>query len=374
MFAFIPILLVYLGLNYFIGWNGSLLLSYYGNPVPQGVYWTLFALMVFAYLLGRSPFPGGPAGRALKWIGSYYFAFMEFAVIVLPLADLSLWLAKRNGGNPDVYVPVISSLTLLIFVALLIRGSWNAWNPVVRKYEIEVDKQAGNLKQLRIAVASDLHLGDIVDNRHLGRLVSIVKEMKPDLVLLPGDVIDDVVEPFIRKNMIEQLKQLTPKYGIYAVLGNHEYYGGHINRYTKHMKENGIPVLQDETVLIDNSFYVAGRKDKTAQSMDPAGRLSQAELLSGLDHSKPIVLMDHQPYQFQEAADAGADLMLSGHTHRGQFAPNHWVTRRLFELDWGYLRKHNMHVIVSSGFGTWGPPIRLASRSEIVEVKVIFKK
>ena len=84
--------------------------------------------------------------------------------------------------------------------------------------------------------------------------------------------------------------------------------------------------------------------------------------------------MDHQPYAFGTAADAGADLLLCGHTHRGQFAPNHLITRRLFELDWGYMRKSALHVLVSSGFGTWGPPIRLFSRSEVLFVTLNFAK
>jgi predicted MPP superfamily phosphohydrolase len=139
------------------------------------------------------------------------------------------------------------------------------------------------------------------------------------------------------------------------------------------MSRIGIPVLRDESVLVNDALYIAGRKDKTAESAAQGGRLSVSSLLSELDADRPIILMDHQPYHFDKAAAAGVDLMLSGHTHRGQFAPNHWVTRRIFELDWGYLIKDKMHVVVSSGFGTWGPPIRLASRSEIVEIKVQFK-
>lgn len=134
----------------------------------------------------------------------------------------------------------------------------------------------------------------------------------------------------------------------------------------------GIPVLRDERVTPDGVLHVVGRKDKTAESMDPDGRQPVAELLEGLDPALPVVLMDHQPYGYAAAAEAGVDIIVSGHTHRGQFAPNHWVTRRLFELDWGYLRKGKMHAIVSSGFGTWGPPVRLASRSEIVHLSVTF--
>lgn len=107
-------------------------------------------------------------------------------------------------------------------------------------------------------------------------------------------------------------------------------------------------------------------------SMDPDGRMSVEELLSRTDRAKPIIMMDHQPYQFGIAAQAGVDLLLCGHTHRGQFAPNHLITKRLFELDWGYMRKDDLHVVVSSGYGFWGPPIRLASRSEIVLIELTF--
>lgn len=100
--------------------------------------------------------------------------------------------------------------------------------------------------------------------------------------------------------------------------------------------------------------------------------MSVGQLLSEADLSKPVILLDHQPYALQTAADAGADLMLSGHTHRGQMAPAHLVTRRLFELDWGYLKKGAMHVIVSSGYGLWGPPVRLGSRSEIIDIRLKF--
>jgi predicted MPP superfamily phosphohydrolase len=186
-------------------------------------------------------------------------------------------------------------------------------------------------------------------------------------------VIDDVIEPFMRKEMSKVMSQLQAPFGIYAVPGNHDYYGGHIKEYVKQMEAIGIRVLQDESVLIHDSFYLAGRKDKAAETIDPAGRVSVQELLQDLNVTRPIIMMDHQPYHFDKAAAAGVDLLLCGHTHRGQFAPNHWITRRVFELDWGYMLKEKMHVIVSSGFGTWGPPIRLASRCEILELTVRFR-
>jgi predicted MPP superfamily phosphohydrolase len=292
---------------------------------------------------------------------------------LLPLADLAGWLLKKSGYGAAVYIGLTGSVVLLLLVFLLILGSYNAWSPIVRTYNVSIAKNAGERRQMRIAVASDIHLGNIVGNRHLGRLVNMINGMSPDLILLPGDVIDDDIEPFIRNNMSTTMKRLKARYGIYAVLGNHEYYGGHIEEYVKQMELIGIGVLRDETVTIEGGVQIAGRKDRTSETAEPGGRLGIAELLQGLDHSKPIVVMDHQPYHFDKAAAAGADILLCGHTHRGQFAPNHWVTGRLFELDWGYLLKNNMHTIVSSGFGTWGPPIRLASRSEIIELVVEFQ-
>lgn len=196
--------------------------------------------------------------------------------------------------------------------------------------------------------------------------------MKPDVILLAGDVLDDSIEPFIRNRMSEQLKLLKARHGVYAVLGNHEYYGGSIKEYTELMDSIGIKVLQDE-VVETAGVYIVGRKDKTAEAMEAGGRLSVSSLLEGLDLSRPVIMMDHQPTGFDLAAKAGVDILLSGHTHRGQIAPNHWITKRLFELDWGYLLKEKMHVIVSSGYGTWGPPIRLASRSELIKLEVLLE-
>ncbi|OPA74606.1 phosphoesterase [Paenibacillus selenitireducens] len=369
---FIPVVITFIIINLYVGWHGNWLLSFYDVPLAGTLYWILFWVVALSYLIGRFRLVPGPLGRGLKVVGSYYIAVLEFAVILLPITDLVAWFLHLAGIASTSYVPFLSGIVGIVLIALLLRGSWNAWSTVKRTYELEVPKIAGGLKELRILVASDIHLGNIVGKRHLRRLILHMRAMQPDLILLPGDVIDDDIEPFMRNNMAKVMKQLHARLGVYAVLGNHEYYGGHIEQYVKEMKKIGIQVLRDETVLVDNLFYVVGRKDKAAEGMDPEGRAGIEALLAPLDHSKPIIVMDHQPYHFDKAAHAGADLLLSGHTHRGQFAPNHWITRRLFELDWGYMQKGMMHVIVSSGFGSWGPPIRLASRSEVIEIVLHF--
>ncbi|MEK5032433.1 metallophosphoesterase [Paenibacillus sp. FSL R7-0302] len=374
MLAGAAVMVLVLGLvNVYIGWHLSVLLQAWLPGMNTAAYWTIFLVISFSYMIGRVPLPQvlRPVGRLFKVIGSYYLACMEFAVIMLPLTDLLYGVLALAGANLSAFVTEAGTTLLVLLAVFLIWGSRNAWSTVVRTHRLKVDKSIGTSVPLTVAVASDLHLGNIVGNRHLRRMVREMNAMNPDIILLAGDVLDDSIEPFLRNGMEQQLKQLKARYGVYAVLGNHEYYGGSIAQYTEVMRSVGIQVLQDE-VVETSGVYVAGRKDKTAEAMEAGGRLSVETLLEGLDRSKPILMMDHQPTGFGIASQAGVDVLLSGHTHRGQIAPNHWITRRLFELDWGYLLKNKLHVIVSSGYGTWGPPIRLASRSELIKLELVL--
>ncbi|BBI33725.1 metallophosphoesterase [Cohnella abietis] len=367
-------LAVYTGINYYLGWHITEWFDGIGFTYSPWAFWVPFGIIAFGYIAGRVPLPQvlKPIGRLLKVVGSYYIFIMEAGFLLFLIGDLIRFIVAIFGANVGDYALYANSAILAIIVILLVVGSRNAWSPVIRKYDLEINKVAAvdGKKQWTVAVASDIHLGNVVGRKHLKRLIDRVNAMDADLVLLPGDVIDDSIEPFLRNKMGNLLSQLKAKEGVYAILGNHEYYGGHVEQYIEEMNKIGIRVLRDETVDIAGQLHLAGRKDKTAESLDPSKRLSADELLRSLDKSKPIILMDHQPTKFAQAAEAGADIMLSGHTHRGQFFPNHLVTKRLFELDWGYMRKGAMHVIVSSGFGSWGPAIRIGSRSEIIQIKV----
>lgn len=368
-------MLLILGLvNYYTGYHAWLLVQEWFSGISSGWFWTVFMLVAFAYVIGMIPWPKAvkPIARFFKVIGSYYLACLEFALIMLPLTDLLYVILGWSGVDRTHFIAEAGGTLIVLLVIFLVWGSINAWSTVIRSHSIPIDKSIGTSTPLTIAVASDLHLGNIVGNRHLKRMVAQMNAMNPDVILLAGDVLDDSIEPFVRNSMSEQLKQLKARHGVYAVLGNHEYYGGSIQEYTELMRSIGIKVLQDEVEEVAG-VYIVGRKDKTAETMEAGGRMSVSSLLSGLDLSRPVIMMDHQPTGFDVAAQAGVDVLLSGHTHRGQIAPNHWITKRLFELDWGYLRKDKMHVVVSSGYGTWGPPIRLASRSEIIKLEVMLE-
>jgi predicted MPP superfamily phosphohydrolase len=256
---------------------------------------------------------------------------------------------------------------------ILAYGAWNATHTVWRSYEIALEKSAGDLSELRIVMVSDIHLGKIVDNRRLQYLVDQINARQPDLVLLAGDVIDEDIGHFIDQDMASTFRQLQSRFGVFAVLGNHEYIGRETEAAIELMRSGGITMLRDSYLNVDNRFIIAGRDDWDRQRFMGSPRKPLAQWLQGIDPTKPLILMDHQPRELAAAQAIGADLIVSGHTHRGQLYPNHWVTQRLYELDWGYLQKGALHAIVSSGFGTWGPPIRTNANSEIIEIIVKFR-
>lgn len=366
------VILTFLVINIYIGWNILQFLAFYHISPWPALYWIVYTLIAMSFIIGKIPRLKGVLKRLMTVVGACYIFIFEYLVFVLPVVNLLIWGLGHTALERSVYFPLISWSAIALLLWLIVRGSYNAWSPVVRTYDIVIAKDVPSLPQLNIVMASDFHLGNIVGRRHLERFKGAIDTLQPDLILLVGDMIDDSIEPFMRHRMYEWFAELQARFGIYAVLGNHEYYGGHRDRYVEQMARINIPVLQDEVVDIEQLFYVVGRKDRTALSFDEGGRLSFSELLADIDLSRPVIVMDHQPNEFAEASAAGADMLLSGHTHRGQFVPNQLFTKRIFELDWGYMLKNNMHVFVSSGFGTWGPPIRIGSRSELLHIKVRF--
>lgn len=368
----IPFLVViFILVNVYIGWNGYVLLASFFPSASPLVYGIIFGIIASSFIVGRLSLLG-PVGRLLKVIGSYYVFILEYALLTLPIVNLLAWGFGRMLGYSSEHIQVIGLILLGLIVILIARGTWNAWSPVVNTYEIDIHKQVENEHELSIVMGSDFHLGNIVGKRHLHKFVEYTQASRPDIVLLVGDIIDDSIEPFMRNDMGEVLRQIKSRLGTYAVLGNHEYYGGHRERFVVEMAKLHIPVLQDEVITIEEKLHIVGRKDRTAENIE-GGRQSIADLLQDVDKERPVLMMDHQPNDYEAAANEGVDLLVSGHTHLGQFFPNQYFTRRIFELDWGYsLINGTMHAIVSSGFGSWGPPIRLGSRSEIVKIHVRF--
>lgn len=380
LFFFLILFLVYGLLNYWIGLRGW---QYVGRFIPyleKNIYWLLFSLLSSSYLVVRMGGDLLPAAlaRLLTYTGAYWLGAMFYFLLVLILLEAVMLLNRVINISPS-WMSSHSSTTLVVglavffFVnAIVAYGWWNSNQPQVVHYDVKIPKQAENLEELRVVVASDLHLGIIVDNRRLLKLVAMINELQPDLLLLPGDVIDENPGPFVEQDMISSFRQLTPKYGIYAVPGNHEYIGRKSEEVFSHLQEAGVNILRDEYVKVADSFYLVGRDDRSLERFKGNDRLALGEIIADINRSLPIVLIDHQPFQLDEAKEQGIDLQLSGHTHRGQLFPNHLITRMIYEVDWGYLNKGGLQVIVSSGFGTWGPLIRVGNKPEILDITIRF--
>ncbi|PGS55373.1 phosphoesterase [Bacillus sp. AFS041924] len=368
------VMIFFLLINFYIGINGWIylnsLFSNWTNPTIKIVYWIVFLTVTFAYILSRvlkKKLPT-PFFKSIHKIGAYWLAIFYYLIFFVIAADLiGLILSKATSIKTNTIISILGTFVALCITTLIIKGRKSALNTEIVHYDINVAKSNEKYKELSIVLVSDLHLSTLVTNKRLEFLVEKINKLSPDLVLIAGDIIDEDITPFVEENMIQTLKKLKPRIGTYAVPGNHDYYGGHLDLLVEHLKDAGIHILLDEKELVENNFYIVGRKDLASKK-----RLDLPKLLEGIDHSKPIILLDHQPYHLEIPTQLGVDLQVSGHTHRGQFMPNHLITRRLYEVDWGYLQKEHSHFIVSSGFGTWGPPIRTGNPSEVVTITVSF--
>lgn len=366
--------LIYGGSNYYVGtWAWKNIFSYI-TGLNIKLYWIIFSFLPLSFMIekiGNEKFPTS-INSFLMWVGSYWLASLFYLFFLVSFVDIlgifNKWLGFNISFSPHGVTVSIIILVLLI----LIYGSWNSRNPILRHYDLKIPKHAGNLEKLHIVMASDVHLGHIMHKKRLEKMVQMINEQQPDIVFLVGDVVDSNTDLYLEKRFDDAFLKLKAKYGVYAALGNHEYISGFVEEHISNLEKSKVKVLRDSYEKIGEDFYVLGRDDKSSISFIGERRKDLAQLMQGIDNNLPVILLDHQPDNLEEARENGVDLQFSGHTHRGQLFPNHLITGAIYETDWGYLKKDNLHVIVSVGFGTWGPPIRLGNRPEIVDVMVEF--
>lgn len=350
--AIIAAILVYSAIVLYFGWCVFTWLETF-LPVNRLIFFLVWALIGYALLIARIDH----RFRLFHIVGSYWMIIMQYGIILFPIATIMVWVFPSQ-------LKWIGSIVFLLFVLSIVVGSYNAFTPVVRELSIKLPKKDSNLEALKVVVASDFHLGLLSNKTHLQRFVKKSNEERPDVVLLVGDLVDDDPIWFVKKGMSEVMKQLTSTYGSYGVVGNHEYYGKKIPLLVEEMEASNVHMLLDETILVADSFYLTGREDLTNKKRKKLSDLVPQK------RNLPWLVMDHTPSNLFIPEKEGVDFHVSGHTHRGQMWPNHLFTRKLFELDYGYMQKGNLHAIVSSGFGFWGPPIRIGSQSELWSVNI----
>lgn len=352
--------LLYALLCVYVGLRGYEYLGLLFPGLDRRIYWAVFTLVNWSYFLGMALKGRLPASLEIffSWLGSYWLATLVYLVLLFAVTEvIRIWFPAAR--------PVIAVGVVVITLGLLAYGTWNAQNPRVVNYTVKILKAAGLQNNLRVVMVSDIHLGSIVGIGRLNRMVDTINLLEPDLVLMAGDITDRDFNVLPRSQIIESLQRLRPRSGKYAVLGNHDYYSGMVEELIDDLKKGGVRVLRDETELAAGLCLVGRDERQNGHGFD-SRRRELSELMQGADCRYPVVLLDHQPSDLEEAERLGVDLMLAGHTHRGQLFPFNLITQWLFEVDWGYLIKGNLQVIVSCGYGTWGPPIRLGNTPEVV--------
>jgi Predicted phosphohydrolases len=365
--------------SYYVGLRGYQAFVVLFASSRLAIYWAIaVSLLAFSFPLSHLTGRCLPHrfNKALNFISAYWLASFYYLILIFLIGDLIRLVVRRSEILPAFlrgHYPLVILGILFTVVLLLIYGTWNARHPVVRNYEVTLPQKASVMDEMRVVVVSDVHLGWIVGIDRLQQMTGLINSLQPDLILLAGDIIDEGVDLAAEKELPAVLLTLQPRLGTYAVMGNHEYISGNAEAAIDSLGRAGITVLRDQAVAIADSFYLIGRDDASRHHFYGLKRLALSDIMAGIDIERlPLILMDHEPANLGEAEAAGVDLQFSGHTHRGQLFPNNYITAAIFEQDWGYLRKNNFQLIVSCGYGTWGPPIRIGSRPEILNVKVTF--
>jgi predicted MPP superfamily phosphohydrolase len=347
------------------------------HAVPDGCWFhpillPLFLFIALSYIAGQflEHKSSTTVSSALTWIGSFWLGAITWflpAFLILDLVKLVLGLFSVGFLQGAEMTQMTSSVVMIVVSVGMFTGFLNARNIRVKPLSIKIDKSS---QPLRIAAISDMHMGSLIGRRMVQQMVRKINSIKPDIVLMIGDQVDGNPHPVMQLDLGSELKKIESKYGVFAITGNHEYIGN-AEISCAYLEAHGIKMIRDAVIEVAGA-YLVGREDRAAKQFAHMERKSLEELVAPLDKTKPIILLDHTPFHLEEAEQNGIDLQLSGHTHHAQIWPWSYITKRVYEVSWGYKKKGNTHVYVSCGSGTWGPPIRIGNTPEIMCINLAF--
>jgi len=370
--------ILYSLINYYIfirGWQAISSLTFL-----KPIYIFTFLLFAFGYLAAKflHSFLPQLIYNLFLWVGSFWFAFILYLTLFILFIDLARTANFYFGifpafinSNYELSKQIAAAVVLFLSSTIILIGFINSTNFKVKNLYISVNAKNSNLNELNIVMLSDIHLSPLNGESFLKRIVEKVNELNADILLIAGDVVDDRPHILTQRGIGKSLSQFKSKYGVYACTGNHEYINGG-EESVKYLTANGIKILRDSLEVVNNSFILVGREDVSKQNFTQKSRKSLFEILNGSTKNLPVILLDHTPYNLKEAQEHQVDLQLSGHTHNGQMFPINLITNLIYELSWGYMKIVNTHYYISSGVGSWGPRVKLASDAEIVNIKLNF--
>lgn len=267
-------------------------------------------------------------------------------------------------------------VAIILTVITLVAGWYLNHHVWATHYMLATDKK---IPPMRLVMFADAHLGTTFDGLGFQKHVQAMQAQNPDLVVVVGDYVDDGTT---REEMIQATKalgQMKTKYGVFFVFGNHDkgYYGAAQRGFSGEdlvveLQKNNITVLRDEAVLLGDSFYVIGRQDASVEREQKGHRKSMSKWVEELDKEKYMIVLDHQPADYKNQAEAEVDLVLSGHTHGGQLWPMNQVGKWIGANDmiYGHERKNKTDFIVTSGISSWAIRFKTGTKSEFVVVDI----
>ena len=354
--------------------------------------WSMFLLTIFiglAFILPEDNF----LRRPLFKIGAYWLGISLYLILYVALIDLLRWIYSKvfKDKYNDFYARTICTLLIIVLTgATSIYGIINAKIVRTTEYDITINKDGGNFKEMTIAMFGDPQFGYNIGEYHLKQAVDIINKNDVDIVCVVGDIFDNQYSAIKNPDkLIDLFNQIKSKYGMYAVLGNHDVEEPILCGFTfndddienklasKEMldfiKKSGMVLLYDENVIINDSVNLYGRADQERPNLGNITRKESGELFKEVDVSKPIMVIDHEPREYDELEKAGVDLMMAGHTHDGQLWPTKIATDIIWENPYGLWVKNAFHAITTSGLGLFGPNMRVGTIAEVCIIHVKFR-
>lgn len=355
--------------------------------LPVAVQSFLACSVVIAFFL-----PEGEFRRVMKLIRNYWLGVLLYVLLAVVTADLLRLLFCHVLPFKHIFVTtrmhrIAGCVCALIILAASVWGIINAQIIHVTPYEVTVNKAVKGIDEMKIVLVADLHLGYNIGEKQMRQMVERINEQDADLVVIAGDIFDNEWEAVNEPAALAgTLRGIRSKYGVYACYGNHDIEEPVLVGFTfrqnekkesdprmdEFLKDANITLLHDEGALIDGKFYLYGRADAHRPGRGIEKRKTPGEITAGMDKDKPIIVLDHQPKELQALADAGVDLDLCGHTHNGQMFPGNLMIKLMWENACGYLQKGQMHNIVTSGVGLFGPDMRVGTMAEICPITIHF--
>ena len=376
LLIFLSIVCTILFLVHFYVWRKVIVPAVLPHPwsrVATVTLFTLAALIPVMFLTMRT----APRWFAvpLSWITYIWMGFLFYLFVFSIAGDLLRGAGFLTGlmpNDPARRSFVARMIASGIAGAAGLTGLWGlayaAAGPKVKRVRVPLSKLPRAGSGYVIAQLTDIHIGPTIGLDFLATVVRDTNALDPDMVVITGDLMDGSVEQL--RKLVEPLRDLKARDGVFFVTGNHEYYSGAVE-WCAHLGTLGIRVLRNEHVDIRGLFDLAGVDDRSAKGMAPGHGQDVAGAVAGHDPSKALILLAHQPKAIDEAVAAGVDLQLSGHVHAGQIVPFNWLAKLEQPFVQGLHRSGNTWIYVSAGTGYWGPPMRVGTTSEITRIELV---